>query len=279
VTTLLLRSGRLALDLAAHAGGSITRFARDGHDLMRPAATPSGKDNACYPLAPFSNRIANGSVAVDGTTIRLAPNWPGQRHPMHGDAWARPWHEVRSDDRSAEIVYEHDGSTGWPLRYRVRQDFRLDAHALAVRMSLENLEARTVPGGMGLHPFFMRDADTELAFRSEAVWLADAEVLPTERVAVPPKWDFSRTRRVDGIELDNCFTGWDGNAAIVWPSRGVRLDLAATEPFRHLVVFVPPGRNFFCVEPVSHANGAIASTRLAAGATLQGEVAFTISDL
>lgn len=279
MTTLLLRAGRLALDLAPQAGGSITRFACGAGDLMRPSATGSGKDNSCYPLAPFSNRIANGRVAFDGTTIVLAPNWPGLRHPMHGDAWARPWRVVRSDEQAAEIVYEHDGRSGWPFRYRVRQEFRLDARSLVVGMSLENLEARTLPGGLGLHPFFVRDRDSELSFGSAAVWLADAEVLPTEHVAVPPQWDFGRPRPVDEVELDNCFTGWDGSAAIFWPSRGLKLALTATEPFRDLVVFVPPGRNFFCVEPVSHANGAIASTRLAAGATLRGEVAFTISDL
>jgi aldose 1-epimerase len=279
VTPLLLSAGRLALDLAPEAGGSIARFAADGHDLLRPAATASGNDNACYPLVPFSNRIANGRVSFEGTTIELAPNWPGLRHPMHGDGWARAWAVARSDRGSAELVYEHDGKEGWPFRYRARQAFRLDPQCLTIEMSLENLEARAVPGGMGLHPFFVRDPDSELTFKAAAVWLGDAEVLPTERVEVPERWDFARPRRVDDVVLDNCFTGWEGAASIAWPSRRLKLDLSATEPFRHLVVFVPPGRNFFCVEPVSHANGAIASTRIAAGATLAGEINFTIVDL
>jgi len=278
VTPLLLRAGRLALSLSPEAGGSITRFAVDGSDLLRPAATASGKDNSCYPLVPFSNRIANGRVSFDGTTIELAPNWPDVRHPMHGDGWARPWRVTGGDQRSAELVYEHDGKQGWPFRYCARQTFRLDEKSLNVEMSLENLEARPVPGGMGLHPFFVRDPDSELTFKAEAVWLGDAEVLPTERVAVPERWDFARSRRVDDVDLDNCFIDWEGAASITWPSRRLRLDLSATEPFRHLVVFLPPGRNFFCVEPVSHANGAIASTRIAAGATLSGEINFTIVD-
>ena len=278
MTPLLLRAGRLALSLSPEAGGSITRFAVDGSDLLRPAATASGKDNSCYPLVPFSNRIANGRVSFDGTTIELAPNWPDVRHPMHGDGWARPWRVTGGDQRSAELVYEHDGKQGWPFRYCARQTFRLDEKSLNVEMSLENLEARPVPGGMGLHPFFVRDPDSELAFKADAVWLGDAEVLPTERVAVPERWDFARSRRVDDVDLDNCFIDWEGAASITWPSRRLRLDLSATGPFRHLVVFLPPGRNFFCVEPVSHANGAIASTRIAAGATLSGEINFTIVD-
>ena len=57
----------------------------------------------------------------------------------------------------------------------------------------------------------------------------------------------------------------------------MRLELSATEAFRHLVIYVPDGQTFFCVEPVSHANGAVGKTRLAAGATLAGEIAFHLS--
>ena len=96
---------------------------------------------------------------------------------------------------------------------------------------------------------------------------------------MPPEWDFSAPRRVDAVPLDNCFDGWDGRATIVWPRRRLGLRLEATEPFRHLVIYTPPQRPFFCVEPVSHANGAIAATRLAAGGVLSGTVVFKIMKL
>jgi aldose 1-epimerase len=146
-------------------------------------------------------------------------------------------------------------------------------------MAIENLENRAVPAGLGLHPFFTRDADTELACRTRGVWRTDAEVLPLEHIAVPPEWNFTASRPVEGIALDNCFDGWDGHAMITWPRRGLRLDLAASEPFRHLVIYVPKGRPFFCVEPVSHASGAVGRSLLAAGATLAGEISLRLSNL
>lgn len=284
MTLLSLRAGGLAVDLAPAAGGSIARFAIDAWDLLRPMppdAVASGKGDraAAYPLVPFSNRIANGRLAFDGGEITLRPNWPGIRHPMHGDGWAAAWDVVRSDARSAELEYRHDGRTGWPFRYRARQTFALGDDGLAVTIGVENLEARAVPAGIGLHPFFTRDAETELACRTAAVWLADAEALPTERVAVPPAWDFASGRRVGDIVLDNCFDGWDGRAAIAWPRRHLRLDLVASPPFRHLVIYVPPGRPYFCVEPVSHANGKVGEALLAPGATLAGEIVFRLSRL
>jgi aldose 1-epimerase len=282
---LSLRSGRLGLDLAPQAGGSIARFtADDSIDLLRPTppeAIASGRGNnaSCYPLVPFSGRIADGRFTFEGSEITVPSNWPGQRHPMHGDGWAQAWTVTQSDGRSAAIVYEHDGRDGWPFRYRARQTYRLDGEALTIGMSLENLEPRAVPAGFGLHPFFVRDSDSELACRTRYAWLTDAEVLPTERIAVPSTWDFSTARRVDPVALDTPFEGWDGAATIVWPGKRLRLQMQATKPFGNLVIYIPPGKPYFCVEPVSHVPGAIGSTHLDAGATLGGEIVFRLSNL
>jgi aldose 1-epimerase len=284
MTLLPLRTGRLAVDLAPSSGGSIARFAIDGADILRPMAAAeiaSGRGNnaAAYPLVPFSNRIAQGRLRFDGEEIAIAPNWPDLRHPMHGDGWARAWSVAASDARSAELVYEHDGRTGWPFRYRARQLFRLSDNALTVEIGLRNIESRAVPADIGLHPYFVRHPATRLAFGAQSVWLADDEVLPTERIAVPANWDFAQSRPVDATALDNCFEGWAGHATVIWPHRKFQVTLVAAHPLRYLVVYTPPGRPFFCVEPVSHANGRLGHTRLAAGAELTGEIDFRISDL
>lgn len=144
---------------------------------------------------------------------------------------------------------------------------------------VKNLEVHDVPMGFGLHPFFTLTPDCELFFHADAVWQADAEALPAARIGVPDAWEFCHGRNPDTAALDNCFEHWDGMAAIVWPSRRMRLELSATAPLEHLVVYTPPGRPFFCVEPVSHVNGQIARTRLAGGSEVLAEVAFRISTL
>lgn len=283
MTSLSLRAGRLAVELAPQAGGSIARFRHDDIDLMRPMteeamASGRGNDAACYPLVPFSNRIANGRLVFDGQEFSLEQNWPGVRHPMHGEGWARAWDVAHRDGHSAELVHEHDGKKGWPFRYRAQLSFRLDEVGLSVNMAIENLERRSAPAGMGLHPFFTRDADSELKFRAAGVWLGNEEVLPTRRVAVPAEWDYSRSRRVEP-GLDNCFEDWDGRASITWLGRGLGLELEASAPFRHAVVYTPANRPYFCVEPVSHVNGKVAESRLAPGARLAGDVTFRVSTL
>lgn len=286
---LSLRAGRLQVDLAPRAGGSIVRFSVDGsRDVLRrtPAdmlaeatAATRGNNTACYPLLPFSNRIAGGRFRFDGQQIALQRNWPCVNHPMHGDGWTMAWTVERHDVRSAEIAYDHEAASdgGWPFAYRARQIYRLDEDRLTVRISLQNREARAVPAGIGLHPFFVCDAATDLQCRTKSVWLADPEVLPTERIDVPVAWDFSAGRRIGAVALDNCFEGWDGLARIAWPGRGLTLEMSASEALRTLVIFTPPQRPFFCVEPVSHANGQISATRLAAGDTIAGDVTFRLT--
>jgi aldose 1-epimerase len=285
MTLLSLRTGPLAVDLVPSAGGSIARFSVDGTDLLRPmtrADQESGRGNnaAAYPLVPFSNRIANGRLAFEGEQIQLARNWPGVNHPMHGDGWCHAWRVARCDTQSAEIVYQHDRAGedgGWPFRYRARQTYRLDADRLTITIAIDNLEARSVPAGLGLHPFFVREEDSELQCRTRYMWRTDTEVLPVERIAVPPEGDFSHARRVNETVLDNCFDGWDRHATIAWPSRKLRLDLEASDTFGHLVIYVPPDRPYFCVEPVSHASGQVGLSPLAPGATRVGTIVFRVT--
>ena len=242
-------------------------------------ASGEGTHASAYPLVPFSNRIKDGRLVFGTETFQLKHNWPGVNHPMHGDGWSHPWQVVRCDTQSAEIFYEHERAGddgGWPFRYRARQSYRLEADRLTVALALDNLEERAVPAGLGLHPFFVREADSELQCRTEAVWRTDAEVLPIARIVVPPAYDFSRLRNVNEVTLDNGFDGWDGRATIRWPSRKLRVELEASPAFRHAVIYVPPDRPYFCVEPVSHANGRVGRSRLDAGATLSGEIVFRV---
>ena len=285
MTLLSLRTGPLAVDLAPSAGGAIARFAVGDRDVLRPMAEADrhsgrGNNGSAYPLVPFSNRIKDGRLVFGGETFYLKNNWPGVNHPMHGDGWSHAWQVVRADAGTAEIVYERarDGDDGgWPFRYRAHQAYRLDTDRLTVTMTLENLEDHAVPGGIGLHPFFMRDADTELQTRTQWMWTSDAEVLPVERIATPPEADFSRARNVNETRLDNGFDGWERYATIRWPRAGLRLDVEASPAFGHTVIYVPPGRPYFCVEPVSHANGQVGNTPLDAGATLSGQIVFRVS--
>ena len=129
------------------------------------------------------------------------------------------------------------------------------------------LKAGAVPAGLGLHPFFVRDPDSELAFGRPRCGSATRRCLPTERVAVPNALGLRRPRARPRRRPRQLFRRLGRPRLITWPGRRLRLELQASAPFRHAVVYTPANQPFFCVEPVSHANGKIAENFSRAGCT------------
>jgi aldose 1-epimerase len=277
-----LRHGPFALDLAPEVGGAIAAFSCDwdgGFDLMRrlPDAALAARDvrlAGCFPMLPYSNRMRECTLAFGGRRYRIAPNFGSHPHSIHGNAWQRAWTVESADAAQATLVLEHTAeshlSAEWPFAYRARQRFALSNDGLTVELALENVGPGPMPAGMGLHPYFPRAAGTRLTALTRAVWRNDEAMMPVALDPVPPAWNFEEGRLVAPLAVDNCFAGWQGNARIEWPDRGVSLDVTADPVFGHLVVYVPPGKTFFCVEPTSHANDGM--NMLAKGRTDSGVV-------
>jgi len=287
-----LTAGRLRLALSPEAGGSIARFDAllDGGavSLLRPAdaAALAARDatrTGCFPMVPYSGRIADGRLATAQGWLTLPANHPRFPVPIHGQGWIAPWQVAEQSASHAVLVHDWAGET-WPFAYRATQRFALTPQALTVTLRLENRSRQPMPAGLGLHPYFPRSPRTRLTATVERVWINDERTLPRELVAVPPAWRFDG-RAVDAPALDNCFAGWDGEARIDWPETGAGLIMTADAPCGHLVVYVPPGADFLCVEPVSHASGAFAlaaagiegtgARTLAPGDSLETRVTFT----
>jgi aldose 1-epimerase len=90
---LELAAGDYRLVLQAKLGGSVATFHWRDKPVFRPACGPSVLDTACFPLAPFSNRIAHGRFSFGGREVALAPNFPDSDHPhpLHGFGWLAAW--------------------------------------------------------------------------------------------------------------------------------------------------------------------------------------------
>jgi aldose 1-epimerase len=253
-----LHDGAFELALCPGRGGAITRFRHAGRDLLRPAGAAFAKGGdprlaACFPLVPFSNRIADARFGFEGEIYRLPRNSPPEPHAIHGQGWQRPWQVAELTPTRAELTFAHAVSET-PLDYRARQVFELGEGGLAVTIEVTNAGAAPMPAGIGLHPYLVRTTGVSLQARLDHVWLPDARKIPQERVPLPATWDFANGLRVAALELDHCFGGWDGRAEIHWPEIDLTLEIETGSAFGHLVIYVPAGEDFFCVEPVSNVN-------------------------
>jgi aldose 1-epimerase len=267
--TIELSAGSARVVIAPAIGGSIVAFQCDGEAILRPTpekavAEGAVRDFACFPLIPFSNRIADATLHWAGREYGLTRYRDAEPHALHGNGWQRAWSVTRRESSRLAIEFEHGASGArareWPFPYRARQRFALVADALAATLELgldiENTGGDAFPCGLGWHPYFGRDGETELGFAARGVWYTDPSRLPTMLGAVPPQWNFDPPRPIGATTLDNCFAGWRPPVSIRWPARKLTAKIAADRACGYLVVFVPSdkseGRSFFAVEPVTH---------------------------
>jgi aldose 1-epimerase len=251
-----LRAGRLAVDLVPAIGGSIAAFQFDGIDLMRRL---SGADRsngnvlgvASFPMIPFANRVGGNAFEFDGRRYTFDANNPPEIYHVHGTAWQRAWDAEQLESAQALLTLEvTDRAT---YSYRASQHFSLDEDALVLRTSVTNGGDRPMPYGFGHHPWFSRDEDTRIQFKSRTFYLSEPENMVGERINLPSELSYDRPRPLPARWRCSDYGGWDGSATISFPARGVGLTMNADPIYTHIFMFADPTSAVFCLEPQTNA--------------------------
>lgn len=254
-----IESDRQRLNVAPALGGAVTAWdwRADGRELplFRPwnGESEDRYSFACFPLVPWTNRITQGGFEHEGRFHPIKVNREGEPYPIHGDGWLQPWEisERRADFIKLSLESKHFG--GNPYHYRSSQSFLLLPDGLQIDLTVTHLGEGTLPYGLGLHPYFVRNAHTLLTTHAEGVWLSGADPIPDEHVTqLPPGWDYERPATLEGEMIDNCFTGWNGRALIDYPDRGIAITMIMPDCNGYSLLYRPPGLGFFCFEPVTH---------------------------
>ncbi|SET81788.1 MULTISPECIES: aldose 1-epimerase [unclassified Pseudomonas] len=242
------------LTLAPAVGASIVnwRVRASGQPLLRHSdqqALDTGLPGklGCYPLAPWSNRIAQGGFDNPDGWLALTPNSMTDPLPIHGSAWQQAWQVVSQS--ADEVVLELLCDT--PFAYRAEQRFCLRGGELSITLRVTHLADNPAWHGLGLHPYLPRTAQTRLQAKASQVWMSDASKLPTGLAPVPAAWDFQTLKTLPEGLVDNGFCQWDGRCLIEQPELGYTLECQATGA-DYFLLYCPPGLGFFCIEPVSH---------------------------
>lgn len=241
---------------APENGGALISASYKGVDVLRPtppAALRSGDplEMASFPLLPFSNRIRDGRFSFRSTEVSLPASTQHPPHALHGYGWSRRWYPEVTNATECIMILEYPGDD-WPWRFRAEQRIRISESSLSLSLSVRNEAATAMPLGLGFHPYFPRSPGCRIQAPVDGRWVSDAERLPVSHEIVSGEMSLRTPTVLNGLDLDHCFTGWDGDAIIAWPEKGLSLRLTASKLLRFLVLWTPEGTDFFCVEPVSH---------------------------
>lgn len=246
--------------------GAIWRFeaAVDGRTvpMMRPPkpdAAAIATESCCFPLVPFGSRIRGNRFTFEGHDYAFEPNMDWDPHYLHGDGWTSQWQVDHATQNAVALSLVHGASPGSPYVYDSRQTFEIADRALTTTLSVTNRGEAALPFGLGWHPFFPSSEKTTLRASSSDYWEEGEGWLRADRGLLPEELDFNTPRPLPHHWVDNGFEGWDGQARIDWPERGLALDIDADPLFSRYFVFVSdttfdPGfrGDFFCFEPMTH---------------------------
>jgi aldose 1-epimerase len=248
---LIISSGALTAHIRPDIGASIEGLWLGGVPVLRSSAPGSLSNvrlSACYPLVPFSNRVAKAQLQWNGTTHPLVKNFADEEHSIHGVGWQRPWQVLEQTSDFAMLCLEHRADAAWPFAFDASQTFRVKEGSLEMTLSITNQSAGDAPVGLGWHPYFVKRPGSHMQFAASGMWQMGNDKLPTARGA-------STGLDIDcaSLEIDNCFDGWAGSATL----RDAQLTTRLEADVQRLVVFTNAQKDFVAIEPVSHVNNAM----------------------
>jgi aldose 1-epimerase len=248
-----LTQGGMELDLAPEVGGSVTRFAFESCDVLRPASkgTFTQGDACTFALVPFANRIEHGVLHFQGREYTLAKNFGNHPHSLHGHGWQTAWRVVSLSRDQVTLAYDYEAGD-WPWTYSAEQVLTLAKGGMTHQLTVRSRDSKPMPTSLGFHPYFPRMPNTRLTASVKGMWQVDPTMTPTDHVEGSPLLDLSRGALLDHAPfVDNCFTGWHSPAHIDQPDSGLDISLEASPECTFFHIFVPVGQNFFAAEPVS----------------------------
>ena len=254
-----LVAGDWRLKTLPHVGGAISHLTWRGRDILRPSGPnpPTARQTGCFPLVPFTNRIAGGRFVFEGREVVLPQRDPRcTDNAIHGDGWVSEWQVKQAGANQLVLTYDHPTGQAWPWPYQARQIVTLADEEALIDLALTNTGDETMPAGLGFHPYFPCGPESQITAQADKVWLVDEAFIPTELVEPKQVIDWSTGPRLaDAPPVDHAYAGWNRRAVLTHGD--LITEITASSAGRWLQIFVPHGGDFCAIEPVTHVPAAL----------------------
>jgi aldose 1-epimerase len=149
-------------------------------------------------------------VHVKGEAIALRPHPDALPHSLHGNAQAQAWQVTQQSPSSVMLTLDSPASPAWPWDYTASMYFELTPAQLSVHLALCNADQRTMPAGIGLHPYFRHHPAALLTYGATTLWPATSEYLPGASRALHADEQYEVPRRLPDGGLTDYVGGWIG---------------------------------------------------------------------
>jgi aldose 1-epimerase len=164
-------------------------------------------------LAPWPNRITNGSYEFGGRSHQLALTEPDRHNALHGlVAWSS-WSLVEGDDSRVVLGHRLFPQAGYPFLLELTASYEVGADGLRCTIAAVNAGDTDAPYGCAPHPYLVAgpgrvdDWSLELP-ASQYLQVTPDRLLPRGLTDVAEtEYDFRTPRQIGTTFLDHAYTG------------------------------------------------------------------------
>lgn len=148
----------------------------------------------------------------------------------------------------------------FPFRCRLELKLTFEEKLITYQYTVLNQDDLNLPYGFALHPFFCLSPEkTLISVNADSVMERNEAMLPSGTLfdVKDTAYDLNVSRRISDLHLDDVFTRLKEVPQVQIDTENLSIDIFMSKVFSHLVVYTPPGAEFFCVEPQTCSTDAI----------------------
>lgn len=200
----------------ASVGASLRTLSHAGRHLVVPfdadEVRPAFRGAT---LAPWPNRVVDGTYSFAGVAHELPLTEPRRGHALHGLAAWLDFTATSLSDFSVTLSTTIEAQDGYPFRLQLEVTYLLDDNGLHSTVTATNTGPVAAPFGTGPHPYLVagegRVDDWILTLPTDRVLtVTDDRLIPSDLVdvaALDARFDFRAPRRIGDVFIDHAFTG------------------------------------------------------------------------
>lgn len=214
--TITLEHGPYRADLAT-VGAAVRTLTYEGRDLVVPfdedELRPAFRGVL---LAPWPNRVVDGTYTFDGVTYELPITERSRHHALHGLICDQGFDVANRAANSATLTTTIHAREGFPFTIGLDAVFELGDDGLTTTVTATNLGAARAPYGTGPHPYLSAGTptvnDCTLSLPAATVYEVEPERLtPVALVDVAASdggaLDFREPREIGTQFIDHAYSG------------------------------------------------------------------------
>ena len=204
-------------------------------------------------LFPFPNRISDGKYEINGTSYQINCNEKALNNALHGFVFNKYFSvtKINSTSTEASITFSYSDTkkTAYPFDYQLDVTYIFSENKLNIGFIVTNKSTKTMPFGIGWHPYFKAKNlhKSILNFEAENQFALNEKMIPLHEVPLK----INTPTEMDAIFLDDCFVTQKSETTFKTDAYSIEMKFSSKPPNSFLQVYTPPTRDCIAIEPMT----------------------------